>query len=106
MSESTGKIREPIPGYILKERIGVGGYGEVWSAQAPGDLSKAVKLVTHYPLTLHRYIVSGTVASVTFTLDFSPTTDQTGPAGGASSCVAPCSCWLLRGWQRSSPTIY
>ncbi len=39
------KVREPIPGYVLKERIGVGGYGEVWSAQAPGDLSKAVKLV-------------------------------------------------------------
>jgi serine/threonine protein kinase len=39
------KISEPIPGYFLKERIGVGGYGEVWSAQAPGDLSKAVKFV-------------------------------------------------------------
>ncbi|MEX2112321.1 MAG: tubulin-like doman-containing protein, partial [Pirellulales bacterium] len=38
-------VREPIPGYILQERIGVGGYGEVWSAQAPGDLAKAVKLV-------------------------------------------------------------
>ncbi|MGE3807760.1 MAG: serine/threonine-protein kinase, partial [Gemmataceae bacterium] len=36
---------EPIPGYVLKERIGVGGYGEVWSAQAPGDLAKAVKFV-------------------------------------------------------------
>jgi serine/threonine protein kinase len=42
---STPNIREPIPGYVLKERIGVGGYGEVWSAQAPGDLAKAVKLV-------------------------------------------------------------
>jgi serine/threonine protein kinase len=45
MSEPSARIREPIPGYVLKERIGVGGYGEVWSAQAPGDLSKAVKLV-------------------------------------------------------------
>ncbi len=41
----TPNTREPIPGYVLKERIGVGGYGEVWSAQAPGDLAKAVKLV-------------------------------------------------------------
>lgn len=45
MFDPTAKVREPIPGYVLKERIGVGGYGEVWSAQAPGDLSKAVKLV-------------------------------------------------------------
>jgi eukaryotic-like serine/threonine-protein kinase len=42
------KIREPIPGYIVKERIGVGGYGEVWSAQAPGDLMKAIKFVYGY----------------------------------------------------------
>ncbi|MGD9719864.1 MAG: tubulin-like doman-containing protein [Pirellulales bacterium] len=39
------RTAEPIPGYVLKERIGVGGYGEVWSAQAPGDLAKAVKFV-------------------------------------------------------------
>jgi serine/threonine protein kinase len=39
------RSHEPIPGYTLQERIGVGGYGEVWSAQAPGGLSKAVKLV-------------------------------------------------------------
>jgi serine/threonine protein kinase len=42
------KIREPIPGYVVKERIGVGGYGEVWSAQAPGDLMKAIKFVYGY----------------------------------------------------------
>lgn len=42
--------------------------------------AKAVKLTSKYPLTLHRYVVSGTPATVTFTLDFSPTTDQTGPA--------------------------
>jgi len=36
---------EPIPGYILRERIGAGGYGEVWRADAPGELSKAVKFI-------------------------------------------------------------
>ena len=38
-------LREPIPGYLLRERIGSGGYGEVWRADAPGGLSKAVKIV-------------------------------------------------------------
>lgn len=42
--------------------------------------AKGVKLVTKFPLTVHTYYVSGIQASVTFTLDFSPTTDQTGPA--------------------------
>ena len=42
------KIREPIPGYLVKERIGAGGYGEVWSAQAPGGLTKAIKFVYGY----------------------------------------------------------
>ncbi len=36
---------EPIPGYVLRQRLGAGGYGEVWSADAPGGLKKAVKLV-------------------------------------------------------------
>jgi serine/threonine protein kinase len=47
MSNKT-QIREPIPGYVVKQRIGVGGYGEVWSAQAPGGLSKAIKFVYGY----------------------------------------------------------
>ncbi len=38
-------LREPIPGYHLRERIGSGGYGEVWRADAPGGLAKAVKIV-------------------------------------------------------------
>ena len=36
---------EPIPGYRLIERIGVGGYGEVWKATAPGGLTKAIKFI-------------------------------------------------------------
>jgi eukaryotic-like serine/threonine-protein kinase len=36
---------EPIPGYILRDRIGSGGFGEVWRADAPGGLQKAVKVI-------------------------------------------------------------
>src|SRR5436309_10636479 len=36
---------EPIPGYRLIERIGGGGFGEVWKCEAPGGLHKAVKFV-------------------------------------------------------------
>jgi hypothetical protein len=42
MLPSGGEI---IPGYQLEERIGAGGYGEVWRAKAPGGLHKAVKIV-------------------------------------------------------------
>ena len=38
-------MNEPIAGYTLRGRIGTGGYGEVWKADAPGGLSKAVKFV-------------------------------------------------------------
>ena len=36
---------EPIPGYRLIERLGGGGFGEVWKCEAPGGLFKAIKLV-------------------------------------------------------------
>jgi hypothetical protein len=36
---------EPIPGYVLVERLGQGGFGEVWRAEAPGGLRKAIKVV-------------------------------------------------------------
>ena len=36
---------EPIPGYVLQERLGAGGFGEVWKSLAPGGLFKAVKFV-------------------------------------------------------------
>src|SRR5437588_382912 len=36
---------EPIPGYRLIEHIGGGGFGEVWKAEAPGGLHKAIKFV-------------------------------------------------------------
>ena len=36
---------EIIPGYTIRERIGAGGYGEVWKADAPGGLVKAIKFV-------------------------------------------------------------
>src|SRR5579871_4107142 len=36
---------EPIPGYKLIDRLGGGGFGEVWRCEAPGGLHKAIKFV-------------------------------------------------------------
>lgn len=36
---------EPIPGYRLIERLGGGGFGEVWKCEAPGRIHKAIKFV-------------------------------------------------------------
>lgn len=45
MPAALKKSNEPIPGYKLMQRIGAGGYGEVWTAEAPGGLIKALKFV-------------------------------------------------------------
>src|SRR5436305_13262930 len=36
---------EPIPGYKLIDRLGSGGFGEVWRAEAPGGIYKAIKII-------------------------------------------------------------
>jgi hypothetical protein len=42
------ETKKEILGYELQERIGAGGFGEVWSAVAPGGMKKALKVVFGY----------------------------------------------------------
>ncbi|MEZ6100111.1 MAG: tubulin-like doman-containing protein [Pirellulaceae bacterium] len=45
---ATPTTAEPILGYLLREQIGAGGYGEVWTAEAPGGIQKAIKFIYGY----------------------------------------------------------
>src|SRR3954447_23492554 len=44
-SKSVVKANDDVLGYVLQQKIGAGGFGEVWRATAPGGLNKAVKFV-------------------------------------------------------------
>ncbi len=45
MSVSFQTGAEPIPGYKLMDRLGSGGFGEVWRCEAPGGIFKAAKVI-------------------------------------------------------------
>ncbi|HTN74652.1 MAG TPA: tubulin-like doman-containing protein [Pirellulaceae bacterium] len=45
MIVTAAPTQELIPGYVATERLGAGGYGEVWKVEAPGGLHKAIKII-------------------------------------------------------------
>ena len=45
MSVSFQTGGEPIPGYKFLDRLGSGGFGEVWRCEAPGGIFKAAKVI-------------------------------------------------------------
>ena len=47
---------ELIPGYSTVDRIGGGGYGEVWRVKAPGGLDKAIKVLEQIPAENNKII--------------------------------------------------
>ncbi len=48
MAAETFHENQTVLGYVLKEHIGDGGFGEVWAAEAPGGLMKAIKFIYGY----------------------------------------------------------